>query len=208
MIGRKADHTCGSACRLQTEKLGALRPLLGGIRHQGRKIIGKYEVFLVIRIFVPVYTRIGRTQIALGIVGGLHGIGKLLRLSEPRSFGTMRGNKDPFAGQGVISAVRMGGYVELCHYLLLRYFFSRIHTSLPVGYMQSKILRKLRAMLCVVTVGIVLLPVVGIGRHLIQSLFSLPAQFLLSLGRIGIALNNISGTARSKLIGKLSAYGL
>ena len=59
-----------------------------------------------------------------------------------------------------------------------------------------------------VTVGIFPLPVPGVTAHIHEGLFGLPAQNLCTLGRIGIAGGDVTGTAVNDLVGQLQTVGL
>ena len=59
-----------------------------------------------------------------------------------------------------------------------------------------------------VAVGVVLLPVPAVGTHLLDAVLSHPAQFILGLGGVGIALGDIAGAAGIDHIGELLAAGL
>ena len=60
----------------------------------------------------------------------------------------------------------------------------------------------------VVAIGVVLLPVPAVGTHLLDAVLSHPAQLILGLGGIGIALGDIAGAAGIDHIGELLAAGL
>ena len=59
-----------------------------------------------------------------------------------------------------------------------------------------------------VAVGVVLLPIPAVGTHLLDAVLSHPAQLILGLGGVGIALGDIAGTAGIDHIGELLAAGL
>ena len=60
----------------------------------------------------------------------------------------------------------------------------------------------------VVAIGVVLLPVPAVGAHLLDAVLSHPAQLVLGLGGVGVALRDITGAARVDYIGDLLTAGL
>ena len=60
----------------------------------------------------------------------------------------------------------------------------------------------------VVAIGVVLLPVPAVGAHLLDAVLSHPAQLVLGLGGVGVALRDITGAARVDDVGDLLAAGL
>ena len=59
-----------------------------------------------------------------------------------------------------------------------------------------------------VAVGVLLLPVPAVGAHLLDAVLSHPAQLVLGLGGVCVALGDIAGAARVDDVGDLLAAGL
>ena len=59
-----------------------------------------------------------------------------------------------------------------------------------------------------IAVGVVLLPVPAVGTHLLDAVLSHPAQLILGLGGVGVALGDVAGAARVDDVGDLLAAGL
>lgn len=59
-----------------------------------------------------------------------------------------------------------------------------------------------------VAIGVVLLPVPAVGAHLLDAVLGHPAQLVLSLGGVGVALGDITGAAGIDDVGDLLAAGL
>ena len=59
-----------------------------------------------------------------------------------------------------------------------------------------------------VAIGVVLLPVPAVGAHFLDAVLGHPAQLVLGLGGVGVALGDITGAACLDDVGDLLAAGL
>src|SRR5699024_9383026 len=62
--------------------------------------------------------------------------------------------------------------------------------------------------LSLIPVRVLALPVPAVSAHFLNAVLSFPAQLLLGLGGVGVALRNVSGTAGVNYIGQLPAASL
>ena len=60
----------------------------------------------------------------------------------------------------------------------------------------------------VVAIGVVLLPVPAVGAHLLDAVLGHPAQLILGLGGVGVALCDVAGAAGLDDVGDGLAAGL